>query len=420
MLDVKFKLILWTPFLINSLKLNLYLAFRFLFHRQHSALFYFLTFLSVTLMALSLLAFLTVQAVLTGFETDLKEKIVGLHPHVRIPLKEGVPYEGVEEKISSQKGLLGMQRAILGEALLKIPRQEISQGVKLIALSKDPRGFTRALRFSTLRDFDWSELAAGPERLPSLILGEELVKEMVLMETLDEELDLIFPFGTLGPTGRLEPVKKTFQWKSNFKSGYFEADSRWVLMELKAAQALLGEFARKELWLFLKNPDEALEVAQGWRTLGAKAWQEEQKSLFAALKLERLGARLLLSLLLGLGVLTLLNVNFLLVLERRLEINLLKALGFRASKIRGLFNQMALFLGALSGLAGLFGAWGLCTWLKSQGFPLPEAYYVESLPILWRWDYGILAFLLLLVLCFLSSALPARRSTKVGLEGEVL
>ncbi|MCB1214552.1 MAG: ABC transporter permease [Deltaproteobacteria bacterium] len=398
------------------MSLNRFLGFRFLFHRHHSALFYFLSLLSVALIALSLMAFLSIQAILSGFEEDLRDKVLGMNPHLRIMLSDQDSFESLEAKLNQDKNVLALQRVILGEALLKLPQAKASQGVQLMAFAQDPRRFTSSLRFSALLDFAWEDLKSKENQLPSLVIGEELVKEMGLIETVDQELDLIYPFGQLGPTGSLEPIKKTFAWRSNFTSGYFDADSRWVLLNLSEAKALLGDFARRELWVFLKDSNQALAFAKKWPGLQIKPWQEEHSRLFSALSLERWGARLLLVLLLALGVLTLMNVNFLLVLERRLEITLLKALGLSVSKIKLLFSQMALFLGSVGGLVGLVGAWLFCTWIQSTPFALPQAYYVEKIPVHWRWDHGLLAFVFLIFLCFLSARLPAKRSIELSIH----
>jgi lipoprotein-releasing system permease protein len=153
------------------------------------------------------------------------------------------------------------------------------------------------------------------------------------------------------------------------------------------------------------------------RNLGLKArvvdWQELNRNLFSALKLEKFGLFVVLSLMVGVSLFTVISAMVMLVSEKRLDLGILRALGAKKKEVERLFFFCGFILSFFGVVLGLALGSILCLVLsKYPVIKLPEEVYpVEYLPISLEVSDLILISAVTLVLGVLSALYPARKAS---------
>ena len=112
-----------------------------------------------------------------------------------------------------------------------------------------------------------------------------------------------------------------------------------------------------------------------------------------------------------------------LVLEKRKEISVLKALGVPDSGVVKIFLSEGLQIGVAGGLLGLLSGLAWCLFIEKVGLRLdPQVYYIHSLPVKVEPLQTALAVVIAVLVSYLASVFPALRASRVepveGLKAE--
>jgi lipoprotein-releasing system permease protein len=226
-----------------------------------------------------------------------------------------------------------------------------------------------------------------PDRriVPGVIVGRELAKSLRIY--LGDDVNLISPFGGIGPTGAI-PKSKPFRVAGIFFSGMFEYDNKYTYVSLAAAQKFFtmdGEVTGIELKV--SDPDRSeVVVARIKQLVGpgydVQDWKELNRSLFSALKIEKILMFVLLCFIILVAAFSIIANGTMLVMEKGREVAILKSMGASDRSILGAFMLLGLFIGGIGTVSGIvvgvFSCWALGHW----GLPLdPDVYYITSLPV---------------------------------------
>jgi lipoprotein-releasing system permease protein len=392
--------------------LKSFLARKFLSGKNRNWLFSSLTFMAFAGVIISVMAFVVVQAVMSGFSEDLEKKILGFTAHLTVVLEPGSPDKWVEE-LSQEKGISQVQRFVEGEAVLSSPEGEMV-GVRVRGLSQKqpPQGAT--LQFHFEEGEGWDQFYHPSDKLPGILIGAELATSLGIVPILAEKVELLFPLGDVGPTGEIEPNARFFRVLGTFRSGYYEYDSKYVMIPMEQAQWLFGDQGEEQVAIFLQRPSETgpwkdqLRNREGVSQV--KTWQEQHTRLFHALKLERIGMIFVLTLMLLLSSFNILSLLMMVVFERRREIAVLRALGMGGADIGGIFRRAGLWIGLVGGAIGMVGGGGVALWLNRLHLPLPSTYYLEALPVKLHGGVLLGAWGVSVLLSYLATYFPGRES----------
>lgn len=382
-----------------------FIARRYLSTRNKPLFLWFLTFISLLGMATSVFALIVVSAVMEGFETDFQKRIVGF----KSPLAVTGPSETDWEKLAGEiSGLDSRIRAVQltaeGEAVLQTERGEVA-GVRIKGITGNPE----RERFGRV---DLEE----PMDRRDVLLGNELAGSLGVEPGFFERVRLIFPFGEVGPAGELLPAVKSFTVGGSFRTGFYEYDSKYLLMNYREALRLLGDYARPALELRVEPLAAVAEVQEGllshpaMKGLQTTSWREQNPKLFAALKLERIGMFLLLTALLTIASFTIFGLISLTVLEKIRDMAVLRSLGLKGRSVRKIFLLKAAGIGLAGDLTGGIVGLALVSFLEKHPLKLPSTYYVVSLPL--QIDPAALLLILILspLLAVIAALYPAWQS----------
>jgi lipoprotein-releasing system permease protein len=270
----------------------------------------------------------------------------------------------------------------------------------------------------SLREF----LRQNEKIYPGVIIGRELARSLHVL--VGDELSLLSPMGELGPMGMMPRTRK-YRVAAIFYSGMYEYDATHAYVMLDDAQSFFGmkdqdhitqidvrvpepekvEPVREALQLAIKDlPPSAAKGAE----LRARDWIEMNKSLFSALKLEKIATFIILSLAILVASFCIVCTLLLMVTEKGKEIAILKALGATDGAIMRIFMLEGVIIGAIGTVLGVGTALAACTGLSRFGVRLdPDVYYIDRLPVnVDAGDYLRVA-IAAMIICTISTLYPA-------------
>ncbi|MFN0061350.1 MAG: FtsX-like permease family protein [Myxococcaceae bacterium] len=427
-----------------------------------------MTALSVGGVGVGVMALIIVLSVMSGFEADLQQKILGTNAHaVVLKYADKFPeYRDTIERVRRVRGVVGTTPFIINEVMLS--SEGNIAGVMIKGIDPETVGTVTDLPSNVLPGGSMNGLAdpkailprrlapgLGPavdERpanaarhkndplvdtpttqgapipvLPGILLGRELATQMRVV--VGDRVNVVSPLGgELGPQGPT-PKSRPFRVAGIFYSGMYEYDSKFVYVALREAEAFFGMTGPTGIELKVADIDDARRVAQNvlealegypYRT---KDWGEMNRNLFSALRLEKLVMGIILSIIVIVAAGLIVATVIMLVLEKRKEISVLKALGVPDAGIVKIFLAEGLQIGIAGGLLGLVSGLAWCVFIERVGIKLdPEVYYIPALPVRIEPMQTALAVIIAVLITYLASIYPALKASRVepveGLKAE--
>jgi lipoprotein-releasing system permease protein len=269
---------------------------------------------------------------------------------------------------------------------------------------------------------------SGEEKvLPGIVLGRELAT--ILRVVVGDRVNVISPQGAeLGPAG-LIPKSRAYRVAGIFYSGMYEYDAKFAYILLSEAEKLFGADGPSGIELKVADVDDARRIGQAvGRELGgypyrARDWGEIHRNIFSALRLEKLVMGIILSIIIIVAAGLIVATVIMLVLEKRKEIAVLKALGVSDGGIVKIFLAEGLQIGVAGGLLGLLSGLGWCYFILRVGIKLdPSVYYIPNLPVKIEPVQTALSVVIAVLVTYLASIYPALKASSVepveGLKAE--
>ena len=396
---------------------ELFVALRYLFSRRKQTFIYVISLMSILGVALGVGALVVVLGVYNGFSSDMRDKILGANAHaiVMSHLPATLTDEpGMLRRINAVPGVTGSTPFLYSEVMLSA-----AGGVKgLVLRGIDPATAPGVLSMlCQLEEGSVERLSA--EGTPGIIIGLELARRLGL--AVGDRVNLLSPSGRKGAAG-FQPRIVPFEIAGVFRCGLFEYDSSLAFVTLDAARDVLGLPAGRVTGIELTVDDVYKADSIGMAVeakLGApfyvRNWMEMNANLFAALKLEKIGMFILLTIVVLIGSFSIVTSLVMLVMEKTRDIAILMSMGATRGMIRRIFMLQGTIIGAVGTILGY--ALGLTVALllqKYQFIELPKGVYtMDHLPVLLTWTDNIIIGISAMALCFLATIYPARQAARL-------
>lgn len=388
-----------------------FIASRYLSSKNKPFFIKFLLWISFLAIATGVFAVVFISSIMSGFQDDFERRVMGFKAPLTLigntaSVLQTMPMEDIK-KIDTR--IQKVVPFVDGEALIQVSHlgEATSVGVRV-------RGIGEAPERSRVGDFFESETFEK-----SLLMGDQLAATLdVRAEDAVEglEIRLIFPLGDIGPSGDLIPRVRKLRLNGFFHSGYFDYDNKYVLVSYIEGKRLFAGEAMEgfEIWTAsLENVDALKDkIQKRFPDLQVLSWKDQNPKLFSALKLEKLGMFLLLTILLLIASFNIFGVVTLTVLEKRKDIAVLRTIGMTKRRLKKVFLLKALILGLRGAAAGMIAALTLLGLMVLFPLKLPETYYVEFLPIQVRWGEVVFAFLMGPFVTLVAAYYPARQAAQ--------
>jgi lipoprotein-releasing system permease protein len=407
---------------------ELFVGLRYLRARRRVAFLSLISLLSLLGVTIGVATLNIVLAVMTGFERDLRDKILGFNPHVVVMSYGGaIPDDkGLVERVRTVPDVVAAAPFVYGQAMLSVGRSAAGVIVRGI----DPAAAGAVVDVEAhLASGSLSELAkphrvslppedgGGDVDLPGMLLGAELARQLGVVP--GSVLTLISPLGA-GPGG--VPRLRRFVLAGVFESGMYDYDTTLAYMALPDAQRFF-EMANGLSGIEVRVRDvyEARAVARRVEsTLGgfpyrARDWMEVNRNLFSALQLEKVVYGIVLCLIVVVAAFNILATLTMVVKEKRRDIAVLKSLGGSNASIGRIFILNGAVIGLsgtiLGNLLGIGGCWLLS---RYQFIELPkDVFLVTTLPVRMEPINFLVVALVSLTICVLAALSPARRAASL-------
>lgn len=377
-------------------------ALRYLTSKHKEKFISIISLISILGVAVGVAALIVVIAVMSGFDSDLKEKIIGTNAHMVVESDYGVKPTGeLLTKVLNTPHVLSASFYLHGQALIRCDENVTGVIVKGIDIKSEPR-VSRISSYITKGSLSFRD--------DGVIIGSELASRLKLK--IGDALTVISSSDTKGLRLRVTGI---------FTSGMYEYDMNLIFMDLNKAEEL---FALPGLVSGIGiRVDDAFNVPLIKKDLLARlgppfivrTWVDLNRNLLAALKLEKTVMFLILILIVIVACLNIASTLIMTVLEKTKDIGILKAIGSSNSNIRIIFaieGAMIGFFGTALGTGlGLFLCWCLKTY-KFINLP-QDIYYVDKLPVRLEMQDVTLIIAASLLISIIATIYPAYKASKL-------
>jgi lipoprotein-releasing system permease protein len=447
------------------MRYELMVGLRYLKARRKEAFISLITVISVVGVMIGVMTLNIVLAVMTGFEEDLRDRILGFNPHIVLVSYAGAirDPDTVLAKVRDTKGVAAAEPLVYSQVMLSsgqsvsgvvvrgVPPDADESIVDLkshlvsgslsglgadfdvpVSLAEEPPATAsppagketreaKEAKGKTERARAPAQASAKPAtesqtvKLSGIIIGQELAKQLGV--EVGDAVSIVSPVGTPSPVGMIPKVKR-FAVAGTFDSGMFDYDSSLIYMSIADAQRFFGlanaitgvEIRVKDIYQS-QTVARAIEDRLG-TPFRARDWMEVNRNLFLAFKLEKVVYFIVLLLIVLVAAFNIIATLIMIVMEKRKDIAILKCMGATNRSIARIFMLKGAIVGTVGTLLGVAGGYAGCWVLARYQFvELPkDVFYVSTLPVRVYGENFLLVALASVTICLLATIYPARQA----------
>ena len=252
-------------------------------------------------------------------------------------------------------------------------------------------------------------------KMPGIVVGVTLAKTLNLkigecVMVTSPTIGYTFSSGSFKP-----PVAKRFRVVAIFEAGFDQYDSKLVYTDLYEAQTFYDQGDTVTgVEMKVDDIDKANQISKEINNKLSSGlyhtmdWEELNHGLFTALRIQQIGMSAVLALIIVVAAFTVVATLIMVVLDKKKEIAVLKAMGATDEAILRIFLYQGGIIGVLGTTLGLLIGLLVCKGLLVYGFPLdPKVYFISRLPVQVRPQEFLLTGLIAIVICLTATIIPS-------------
>ena len=410
------------------MRYELFISLRYLRAKRAEAFISLITVISVLGVVIGVMTLNIVLAVMTGFEDDLRDRILGFTPHVEVLGQTGrIPDDpGVLQRIAAVPGVRAAAPFVSGQVMLAAQQIVTGAVVRGIAPGSSSvidrahdlkQGDLAAL--TRLHEITPEEGRAGTVQLPGLIIGKDISRQLGLL--VGDVVTVISPAATPTIAGLMPRVKR-FVVVGVFESGMAEYDAALVYMDIAAAQRFF-DLNGAVTGIEVRSTDlyQARAVAGRIRAaLGSdfrvRDWMEANGNLFSAAELGKTVYFIVLLLIVLVAAFNIIAMLIMVVMEKRKDIAVLKSMGATSRAVGRIFVYKGMLIGIVGTLLGNIGGYLGAVLLRRYHFiELPrDVFGIDTVPVKLEPQYFLAVTAATLLICLLATIYPARQAARLA------
>ncbi len=263
--------------------------------------------------------------------------------------------------------------------------------------------------------------ADAVKKLPGIIIGKTLKDNLELklgdcVQVTSPTIGFVYAKGAIRA-----PVAKQFRVIAVFDAGFDQYDSKLVYTDLFEAQAF-GDSGDSVTGIEMKvsDIDQARAITKivdeklGDGVYHTMDWEELNHGLFTALRIQQILMSLVLALIIVVAAFTVIATLIMVVLDKKKEIAVLKAMGATNSALLRTFLYQGAIIGVVGTAVGLLLGILFCRGLLVYSFPLdPKVYFISKLPVQVNPDEFVMVGVFAVLVCLIATVWPARYASKL-------
>jgi lipoprotein-releasing system permease protein len=380
--------------------------------------------------AIGVMVLCIVMAVMTGFEEDLRDRILGFNPQIVLLSHGGTmrDYQRAVETVRAAPGVTAAAPFVYGQSMVSSDNSVAGAVVRGVEPehASDVVDVQRHLKEGSAeqlgKTMKVTTIVDGKDEtieVPQVLIGFELAKTLGV--GVGDWVNLMSPLGSPTAVGMVPRVKR-FGVGGIFDSGMYDYDSTIVFMSLADAQRFfeIGERATG-IEVKVDEIDAARVVARDLeQRVGypyfARDWMEVNRNLFVAFRLEKFIQFIVLLLIVLVAAFNIAATLVMVVMEKRKDIAILKSMGATNLAIATIFVFKGAVIGILGTVAGIVGGLGGAALLERYQFiELPkDVFYVSTVPVRIYPENFALVAVAAIAICIVATIYPARQAARLA------
>lgn len=400
------------------------MAWRYLFARKSTNAINIITLIAATGVAIGAAALILLLSVFNGFEDIFLGLFNNLNPDVRIEATKGKTFDldkTTLESLYRLDGVVEISQTLEETAIFSYDGKQSAGRIKGVdSLYPLINGIDTMVREGSY-DLDLPEskrFGALVGNQLSIVLGVDPLNQF---QPLTIFMSRPKPRGGgFLTTGRSSYLRREFQPTGIIRSQ--EAfENQAVLIKIGEARKLLSLSDSTVTSLEVKlapgfdisDTYDQIQAVMG-PTFKVKDRYQQENSILKLMQVEKWVGFAIVSLMMILISFNLVGALWMIVLEKKRDITILRSLGMTAKDIRTVFLRVGLLLCSIGLLLGFLLATVLYVIQKTTGLISLPGTFMEAYPISFRWmDFPVVA-ITVLGIGLLASILPALRAGKIG------
>ncbi len=403
------------------MRFELFVASRYLLRRHQKSFGSWTTLVSALGLFVGVLTLNVVLAVYTGFEEELRQRILGFHPHLVVVSFTGTVSdpEIVASKLQSHPEVRAVAPFVLAQGMLTAGQAVTGVLVRgVTAASEEVMPLSRFLREGSLEPL-YQERSNPDESLPPIVIGKGVSEK--LRVKVGDMVEIVSPAAQATSVG-LVPRMQAMRVVGVFDSGLGEYDSVLAYAGLAETQRLFrfdGRITGLEVRLsdVYAAPRVSRELSE---LLGfpyrVRNWIDLNRNLFSALTLGKTVYSIVLLLIVLVAAFNIVSTLIMVVMEKRKDLAILLSMGATRASVRRIFVGKGMMIGVAGTLAGSLAGYATCLLIQRYRFvSLPaDVYAIDRLAVRIYPEYFLLVAAVSLLLCWLATLYPARQAARLS------
>ncbi|NAX45178.1 MULTISPECIES: lipoprotein-releasing ABC transporter permease subunit LolC [unclassified Vibrio] len=326
--------------------ISAFIGLRYLRGRSGDRFSRFVSYMSTAGITIGVMSLVTVLSVMNGFESQLKNRILGVLPQAvvsqngdRTLLTQDVP-----QFISQLSSARAAEPIVRSEAVVQSSSQ-LAAGL-LVGIEPNQHDPIAAHLIA-------GQVSALKPGEYQLFLGHSLAR--ALNVTIGDKVRLMVTSASqFTPLGRI-PAQRNFTVAGIFNTGS-DVDGQLMLTHIKDAARLLRLPSNTVSgWrLFFDDPFVVADLAsaplpEGWQW---SDWRDQRGELFQAVRMEKNMMGLMLGLIVGVAAFNIISALIMVVMEKQAEVAILKTQGMTDQQVLAIFMVQGASSGVIGSLVG--------------------------------------------------------------------
>lgn len=397
-----------------------FVARRYLTARRKQAFLSLISGVSIAGVGVGVMALIIALALMTGVQTELRDRIIGATAHVYVYKLGGRITAGdpAEAAIAALPGVVGSAPAIRDLGIVIPARSSAAAPIQLKGVDPVLEGAVTDLRSAMIAGSVDALGAARSETAPDpVVLGAGLARSLGLSP--GDRAWVATPALRMTPYGPV-PRLHAFEVVGIAEFGFHETDSSWGFTTMDAAERAFGRDGPDFIQLKLDDMNRAPALADRLQDeLGpgylVEDWTALNRPLYEALWLEKVAISLTIGLIIMVAALNIVASLVLLVMEKSRDIAILRTMGAPARAIRRIFVYQGLTIGLVGTLTGCAAGLGV-SWLADRYRWIAlssDVYQITYLPFRIEPLDVVIVVAAAVAVCLIATVYPARQAGRL-------
>ena len=396
------------------------IAKRYLLAKKSTSAVNIITWISVIGITIGTSALILILSVFNGFESLLSGLYNSFNPDIKVVPIEGKYFELDSTQViqlNSIQGIVNMSKTVEEVCIMEykdVQKAAIIKGVDM--------------NYNSVTSID-STIEAGMFRLQDRNLSYGVLGKGLSTNLSINYKDAITPvtvyMATRKKSSMLSKMGKEFEQLSVYPSGIFavgsEADVQYMITNYEAVNRLLSQenkISALELKL-TEDHDEEYIRAEINKILGdgfdIKNRYDQEESFLKIMNIEKWISFLIVVLVLGIIAFNMVGSLWMMVLEKKKDIAILRSMGLETRNIRNIFLMEGIIITGVGLILGTFLALALYYLQKHYGLiTIPDGFMISAYPIELKWTDFVIVSVTVFCIGWLASLLPSYRAGKVS------